>query len=149
MTGTGRTLTHYFCGKWIGATNENSNFDLRVKGAMSQNLSVCKTEWDITRSEKEKKVKQQCKYKRRRRWTNMKKIETECKIVIQSSFFLFVIFDTMLGRHVFHAKLWFCHSQVSSQVQKPIRKMEGDTLQKLIKHWYIRGPHYTIKASKK
>ena len=67
----------------------------------------------------------------------MKKIETECIIAIQSSFFLFVIFDTMLGRHV------------SSQVQKPIRKMEGNTSQKLRKHRYIRAPHYTIKASKK
>ena len=25
------TSPHYFCRKWIGATNENSNFDLRVK----------------------------------------------------------------------------------------------------------------------
>ena len=24
------TSPHYFCTKWIGATNENSNFDLRV-----------------------------------------------------------------------------------------------------------------------
>ena len=25
------TSPHYFCRKWIGATNENSNFDLRVE----------------------------------------------------------------------------------------------------------------------
>ena len=37
--------------------------------------------------------------------TNMKKIETECMIVFQSSLFFLLIFDTMLGRHVFHAKL--------------------------------------------
>ena len=26
------TSPHYFCGKWIRATNENSNVDLRFKG---------------------------------------------------------------------------------------------------------------------
>ena len=35
----------------------------------------------------------------------MKKIVTDYIIVIQSSFFLFVMFDIMIGRHVFRAKL--------------------------------------------
>ena len=29
------TSSHYFCRKWIGATNEHSNFDLRVKRVLN------------------------------------------------------------------------------------------------------------------
>ena len=56
-----------------------------------------------------------------------KKIETDgsCAIwklnsltVYKISFLLFVTFDIILGRHnyLFDTKLWFCHSQVISQV---------------------------------
>ena len=37
--------------------------------------------------------------------------------LFKSSFLLFVTFDIMLcERYLFEAKLWFCHSQVVSQL---------------------------------
>ena len=36
--------------------------------------------------------------------------------VIQNSLLFFVTIDLMLGRLLFDTKLWFCHSQVISQV---------------------------------
>ena len=34
------TSPHYFCGKWIGATNENSNFNVRVVNEEVANLAL-------------------------------------------------------------------------------------------------------------
>ena len=35
------TSLHYFCRKWIGATNDNSKFHLRFKGLIMSNEWVC------------------------------------------------------------------------------------------------------------
>ena len=37
------TSPHYFCGKWIGATNENSNFNVRVVNEEVANLALLGT----------------------------------------------------------------------------------------------------------
>ena len=44
------TSPHFFCRKWIGATNDNSNFDLRVKrvkSCMPVDECVDHNSWDL------------------------------------------------------------------------------------------------------